>query len=148
MSNVDGILGGGIRLKLTNGAGALIEVLGLVTCNPPAPTVATVDSTDQSSQAVEEFIAGRITPGDLSGTIKYVPGNADDDLFREHLFSRKKRPFEIFQPSEDGQPGQNSTGVAIMTAFTPNDGATDGIRTSSFTLKISGLPSQSDAPAA
>lgn len=145
MSNVDGIIGGGIKLKLTNSAGNLQQVLGLMTGTPPAASAGTTGSTDQSSNRVEEFITTLINPGEVSGTIKYVPGNPDDVLFREHLYSLEKRPMELEQPGQPGQLPEVVTASIAVTAFTPNDGAVGDIRTSSFTLKVSGLSTQATA---
>jgi len=145
MSNVDGIIGGGIVLSLTNSGATLQAILGLMTCTPPNTTAATVDSTDQSSGNVDEFIVSRINPGEMTGTIKYVPGNPDDLLFKEHLISREKRAVQLDNPSAAPIATQRLAGVGAVTAYTPNDGSIDGIRTSSFTIKISGLPTEGDA---
>jgi len=145
MANVDGIIGGGIVLSLTNSSDTLQEILGLMTATPPNPTAATVDSTDQSSLNVDEFIVSRINPGEITGQIKYVPGNPDDLLFQEHLVSREKRIVQLDNPSVAPITTQRATALGAVTAYTRNDGSIDNIRTSSFTIKISGLATEGDA---
>ena len=142
-STVEGIVGGGITLELTNSAGNLQELQGLKTCTPPNLTSSVVDTTDQKSNNVDNFIVARLNPGEMAGVIKYVPGNADDVLLREHWASRQKRPARLVNPS-DGTAQAISCVVAV-TNYTRNDGATDGERTATFTIKLNDLPTEGDA---
>ena len=141
-SVVEGILGGGNTLKLTNSAGALQELLGVKTVTPPNLTASTVDVTDQKDGGVDNFLVARLNPGEMAGTITYVPGNADDILLREHWASREKRPAELSMP---GGPDQTVAASVAVIAYSPNDADTGSERTASFTLKVSGLPSQGDS---
>lgn len=143
----DGILGGKNVLKLTNGAtpGVLIKVEGLQSVTPPTLTVETVESTDQDSDAVKEFIAGLIDTGELTGTVKYIAGSPTDLLFTEHLLSRKKRPFTLDIYAEDANGAPKTVPVAgeiILTNYAPDAAPVGGIRVATFTAKVSGLPTQ------
>ena len=140
-SVVEGIIGGGNTLKLTNSAGELQELQGIKTVTPPNLTASTVDTTDQKDGGVDDFLVSRLNPGEMAGTITYVPGNADDELLREHWASKQKRPAELSMP---GDPSQTVAARVAVVAYSPNDAATSAERTASFTLKVSGLPTQGD----
>jgi len=147
----DGILGGKNVLRLTNAAGDKVKVEGLQSITPPIYTVETLESTDQDSGAVKEYIAGLIDPGELSGVIKYLAGSPTDLLFLEHMASRKKRVFELDIYTEDANGASQIVPVAgeiIMTNYAPDNSPVGGIRVANFTAKVSALPTQGAAAAA
>lgn len=140
-----GIVGGGLVLELTNAAGVFEVVEGLLTCTPPTPSVASADSTDQASGNIDEFLFTRISPGAMAGTVKYVPGNTTHALLKEHLLSREKRPVRLTQPGAEGSPARVTTATGGVETYNPDNGAVGTVRTSSFSIKISGSDSEADA---
>ena len=136
----DGILGGKNVLRLTNGSGALTKVEGLIGVEPPSMTIETVETTDQDSDFTKEFIAGLIDPGEISATVKYVPGEATDLLCREHAASRAKRPFEIDVNGDGGKVTVSAMG--IVTSWKPDNSPINGVRTATLSIKVSGTDTQ------
>lgn len=136
----DGILGGKNVLRLTNASGNLTKVEGLISVEPPSMTIETVDVTDQDSEFTKEYIAGLIDPGDVSATVKYLPGDATDLLIREHAASRKTRPFEIVVNANNGTVTVSA--MCIVTNYKPDNSPVNGVRTATLTLKVSGRDTQ------
>lgn len=143
MPHVDGILGGRNEVHLTNAAGNLTKLDGIVSVNLPSPTVADRDTTDQDSGGVEESAPGLISPGNLSFVIKYVPGSAEDLLITEHLVGRQKRPFKIVKKGVD--PVREETGTIHISSFAKDTAGVSDTWTATVTAKISGLTSEADA---
>lgn len=141
----DEVLGLGTQLWLTNGAtpGVLVKLAGLLNVNRPNLNVDSVETTDHdSADGVREFMPGLGDPGELTATLKYVPGSPTDDLILEHLASRKKRPFKIVTPTGDGATTEDHTGVMFLTSYEPDDAPVDGVRTATLTGKVSGAVTQ------
>lgn len=139
------ILGGGNVLRLTNAAGALVAISQLVTLKPPSETVETIEVTHQGSGGIKEYIAGLTEPGDISATMHYLAGSADDLLIREHRASKETRPFEIDVKTKDaaGDPKTVTvSGNIIITTYEPDDSPVGAVRTATFTAKVSGGPTQ------
>lgn len=143
MSNIDGILGGGNEIHLSNSEGALTKILGVKTVNLPNPTVADVDQTDQDSGAVEHSSPGIISPGTFSFVVKYIPGSATAALIEEHLASRTKRPFKIVKTGVT--PNRETLGTIHLNSFAKDTANTPDLWMGTVTAKISGLPTEADA---
>ncbi|AHE55910.1 hypothetical protein NX02_21900 [Sphingomonas sanxanigenens DSM 19645 = NX02] len=136
----------GTALYLTNGAGVLTKVNGLLNVNRPNLTVETVDTTTHdSADGIREFIAALADPGELSATIHYEPGSATDDLLLEHLVSREKRAFNIVTKGPAGALEDNE-GMVILTSYEPDDAPIDGVRQATITGKVSGAVEQAAQP--
>ena len=133
--------GEGTRLHLTNSSSTLTPVAGLLTVNRPVGSIDAVEITSHDSAGVREFMAGLLDPGELSGTMLYVPGSPTDLLMIEHLTSRETRPFKIVVVEPDGTT-QDVTGNLFLTAYEPDDAPVDGRREASFSAKVSGSTTQ------
>lgn len=139
----DEVLGIGVELWLTNGSAALTKVAGLLNVNRPNLNVDSVETTDHDSVGgVREFMPGLADPGELTATIKYVPGSTTDDLILEHLASRAKRAFEIVTPTGTGTDTETHTGTLFLTSYEPDDAAVGDVRTATITGKVSGAITQ------
>lgn len=143
---VDGILGGGNQIHLTNAAGEFVKLNGVKSVNIPNPTVADVDQTDQDSGAVEESSAGLLSPGVFSFVIKYIPGSPEDLLISEHLTSRKKRPFKIVKTGVT--PNRSEAGIIHLNSYAKDTASTPDLWMATVTAKISGLPTETDVAGA
>lgn len=143
MSEVDGILGGGNEVHFTNSAGELVKLKGIISVNLPQPTVADIDTTDQSSGAVEHSMPGLISPGTFSFVIKYIPGSVEDLLINEHVVSRKKRAFKIVKTGVT--PHREEVGIIHVNSYAKDTAGTADLWTATITSKISGLPTEADA---
>lgn len=136
------ILGIGSQLWLTSGAGVLTKVAGLLNVNRPNLSVDSVETTDHdSANGVREYMPGLGDPGELSGKIKYVPGSPTDDLILEHLASRKKRAMKIVTPNGPNS-SEDHSGTIFMMSYEPDDAPVEGVRTATFTAKVSGAIAQ------
>lgn len=135
MAASDGVLSDGTELWLTNGSATLTKVLGLMNVNRPNLSIGKVESTDQDSGKVKEYIPGHGDINELIATIKYEPGSATDLLINEHLNSRAKRPFKIVTPEEDGTT-QDHTGTVFLMTYVPDNAELGAIRTAT----LSGQP--------
>lgn len=136
------VIGIGTELYLTNAAGVLTKLSGLMNVNRPNLSVDDVETTDHESVGgVREFMAGLADPGELTGTIKYRPGSPTDDLLLEHLASRKKRPFKIVTPTASGV-AEAHPGICYLKTYEPDDAPLDGVRTATFSAKVSGAMTQ------
>jgi len=142
MSTIDGILGGGNEIHLSDSAGVLTKILGVKTVNLPNPTVSDVDTTDQDSGSVEHSAPGMVSPGTFSFVMKYVPGSASATLIEEHLAARAKRPFKIVKTGVT--PNRQTTGTIHLNSFAKDTANTPDLWTATVTGKISGLPTQAD----
>lgn len=141
-----GVLGLGSGLYLTSGAAVLTKIVGLLNVNRPNLNVETADTTDHDSEdGVREFIPGLADPGELSATIKYVPGSPTDDLLLEHLAAREIRPFNIVTVGAN-KALEDNEGMVILTSYEPDDAPIDGVRTATITGKVSGKVDQAARP--
>lgn len=145
MATGDGVLGDGTQLWLTNSSDTLTKLVGLMSVNRPNLSIAKVESTDQDSGKIKEYIPGHGDVGELSATIKYEPGSATDTLILEHLASREKRPFKIVTVEEDGTTQDNTGSIFLMT-YVPDDAPLGAIRTATLTGQPSTLITQAATP--
>lgn len=138
---MSGITGGGNELWLTSGSDTLTKVLGLSSVGRPNLAVSTVDSTDQDSGNINEFLASTADPGELQAVVKYVPGSPTDVLILEHLASMEKRAFKIVLKTETDTT-EDVLGNLILTGYEPDEGEVGELRTATLTAKISGATTQ------
>jgi len=134
------IEGSGNCLFLTNAAGAFVEIVGLITVPRPTSTTDAVDVTDQKSNAVAEFIAGKATPSQISFDVYHDPGSDQDILLTEHNESREVRPYKIVEKtSRDGET-QEVIGELLMISYVPDDAPIGDSRKATITVQPSGIP--------
>lgn len=132
MATGDGVLSDGTELWLTNASDTLTKVVGLMSVNRPSLAIAKVESTDQDSGKVKEYIPGHGDMPELQFVIKYEPGSATDLMIEEHKASREKRPFKIVTVEEDGTKQDNEGTVFLMT-YVPDNSPLGAIRTATVT---------------
>lgn len=133
--------GEGTELWLTDGSATLTKLAGLLTVNRPTLAIDSVEITSHDSAGTREFMAGLADPGELSGSMLYVPGSATDTLMLEHLGSRETRAFKIVVVDNTGAT-QDVQGNIFLTAYEPDDAPVDGRREATFTAKVTGATTQ------
>jgi hypothetical protein len=134
MAESDGVLSDGTELWLTSDAAVLTKVKGLMSVNRPNLSIGKVESTDQDSGKVKEYIPGHGDIGELKAVVKYEPGSPTDLLINEHLASRAKRPFKIVTVSEDGSTEDN-TGTLFLMSYEPDEAPLGAIRKATITAQ-------------
>ena len=134
------IEGSGNCLFLTNAAGALVEILNMVSVPRPTAQVAAIETIDQKSNAIDTFIAGKLTHGQVSFEVYYDPGSDQDVLISEHLYSREVRPYKIVEKTSRSGETQQTTGNLLMLSYTPDEAPINGARKATITVQTSGLP--------
>jgi hypothetical protein len=144
MAEGDGVLGDGAELWLTNEAGTLTKLKGLLNVNRPTLAIGKVETTDHDSNKTKTYIPGHGDVGELAATLKYEPGSSTDLLILEHLASREKRPFMIVTPEEDGSKQEHEGSMFLMT-YAPDNAPLGGVRNATLTGQPSAAPVQAAA---
>lgn len=136
----------GTSLKMGPSGGSLTAVSKLVTLAPPQRERSAEDATTHGSAGgAMEFIAdGVFNPGVLTGSINYIAGDADDDLFLAAFASGDLYTFEWTANAATGKEEFSCDGVLI--SYGPDELPVRGKQTASFTIQLSGATTQ--APAA
>lgn len=128
----------GTELHMGPSGGALVKVAELLTVNPPKRSRDTIDVTthDSPAGAMEFIAAGVYDPGEVSGQINYVAGNAGDDAFVAAIADGTLRDFKIVAKAATGT--ENLTFAGFVTEYGVDDMPVDGKQTASFSIKVSG----------
>ncbi|RKF23377.1 hypothetical protein D6851_02585 [Altericroceibacterium spongiae] len=139
--------GEGTELWLTNDQGEPKKVDGLITVNRPNLTVASESKTSHDSGGVNEYMAGMMDPGEMSGSMYHVPDSDDDKLFIEHIASKQTRPGYIKEVKKDGTAVWTTFAI-FLTQYEPDDAPVNSPREAEFTAQVTGMPDYAgNAPA-
>lgn len=132
----------GTTLKMGVDKASATAITKTVTISPPKSSRDAQDATTHASaDGAMEFIPdGVFNPGQLTGTINYVAGDADDDEFIAAFASDEVYYFEFTANAEGGKEVFECFGV--MTEYGPDELPTSGKQTASFSIQISGKPAQ------
>ena len=132
----------GTTLKMGVDKASATAIEKTVTIAPPKSTREAQDATTHGSpDGAQEFIPdGTFNPGTLTGTINYVAGDADDDLFIAAFAATEPHYFEFTANAAAGTETFECFGV--MTEYGPDELPTSGKQTASFSIQISGKPAQ------
>lgn len=121
-------------------AGTLLTQLSSL--SGPNLQSSTIDvTTHDSASAVREFVAGLIDAGEISGEMIYDPNIAAQQAYWTDTLARTTQSYTIVFPHTGGV--ETVTFNAMVTGFGPIQSQPDGAVTTSFTLKVSGVPTWS-----
>lgn len=131
----------GTTLKLGPTGESRTALSKVVTITPPKLSRNAVDSTHHASvDGAMEFIPdGIYNPGQLTGTINYIAGDADDDLLLAAALGGVY-DFEFTANAESGTETFIRSGV--MTEYGPDELPVSGKQTASFSIQLSGPGTQ------
>lgn len=133
------IEGSGNCLKVTNAAGALIEVVNLITVGRAKINFDAIDVTDQKSGRIAEFISGKGTPQPVTIEFYHDPGSDQDELLTELHLSQEVRPYQIIEAtSRDGETSVTD-GEWVLLDYSPDAGPIGDSWKGSMTFQPSGL---------
>lgn len=137
------IEGSGNELWLTGDDGNFFEVTNLISAPRPNSTTDAVDVTDQKSNAVAEFIGGKITPNQVAYDVYHDPGSDQDIKLTAMQYSREVRPYKIVEKT--GRDGERfeTLGNVLVISYVPDEASIGDSRKATLTLQPSGLPSSS-----
>lgn len=142
---MDGVLACSEELHLTNSGGTLTKIIGLISVALPTYSVGEVDITTQDDACVNRTRAGLLDLGSLDFEILHNPNSATDLLLLEHVTSRETRPGMIVTHDENGTAINTNVNVFVQE-YNQGDGTEPaGRRTSSGSIRLTELPSQSPA---
>lgn len=132
----------GTTLKMGVDKASATAISERVTISPPKGSREALDATTHgSADGAMEFIPdGVFNPGQLTGTINYVAGSADDDEFIAAFASTDVYYFEFTANAANGTETFECWGV--MTEYGPDELPVSGKQTASFAIQISGKPAQ------
>ena len=124
----------GTTLRLGASGGALTALTKLVTITPPKISREAVDATTHASEdgAAEYMADGVHDNGEITGTIDYVAGDADDDLLLAAATASGLYDAEFTANAANGTETFSCSG--IFTSYGPDELPVSGNQTSSFTF--------------
>lgn len=135
------IEGSGNELWLTDDNGVYFEIEGLISAPRPNSTTDAVDVTDQKSNAVAEFIGGKITPNQVSYDVYHDPGSDQDVKLTAMQYSREVRPYKIVEKTGRTAERLETIGNVLVISYVPDEASIGDSRKATLTLQPSGLPS-------
>lgn len=143
---VQKIEGSGNILRLTNSAGQLVEIEGLLSAPRPHVVIDPIDVTDQNDEAVASFIGGKATPAQVSYDVYHDPGSDQDLMLTEHAASREVRPYQVEEKT--GRVGERriTDGNLLVVSYVPDSAEIGGSRKATLTVQPSGLATGSSTP--
>lgn len=135
-------------VKLQRGDGATSESFTTIgeikSFDGPADDAPTLDASSFDS-AVQEYIAGLPSPGEVSGTMNFVASDAQQQGLRSDLLAGTRRNFKLIFNDHPTTPTVFAF-AAIVMHLSPS-GSTNGILEQKFTLKRTGTTTYTYAPA-
>lgn len=135
------VKGKGVRFFIHDGAdpGALVEVGEVLGVTPPSPTRDTIDTTHHGSAGdYREFISSLIDAGEVSVSMHYIPGSAEDTLINAAFAAGDLRAFKIGVNSDTPGTQRQITGSGFVTGYVPDEIPIDDKMVATLTLKVSG----------
>lgn len=132
----------GTVMKMGPVGGALVTIPRTVSINPPRLSREAVDATahDSPGGAMEVIGDGVYDPGELSGSMNYIAGDTTDDALITAATDGVLRDFSFTVKAATGTETIEFSG--LLTNYGPDELATRGKQSASFTIKVSGPLSQ------
>lgn len=137
----------GVKLQRGDGGGPEVftTIAEITNVSGPSESAAQIDVTSFDSTS-REFIAGLRDGGEISFDFNFVGSNLQQQGLRADLGAGAKRNFKLILNDHLTTPTTISF-AAIVTAFSGMNGGVDAAVTASCTLKLSGDPTYTYAPA-
>jgi hypothetical protein len=111
------------------------SVAEITSLSGPSESMDTIEATHMTSPgARREFIASLLDSGEVSGEMNFLPGDANQQGFRNDLNSRIRRRWQIVYTDESLTTYEFD---AFVTSNEPSANVDDKL-TASFTLKVTG----------
>lgn len=128
-----GLAGFGVVLKIKDG-GSTVRIGDIVGVTPPGYTAEILDRTHQESPGkIREKIGGVIDAGQVTATIRYVPGSPG--TARLYADAGKTLDWVIEFPPD---VGHNCTFKAVLESFVPGEAGISTLLEGTLTLAVSG----------
>lgn len=128
-----GLAGFGVVLKIKDG-GSTVRIGDIVGVTPPGYTAEILDRTHQESPGkIREKIGGVIDAGQVTATIRYVPGSPGTD--RLYADAGKTLDWVIEFPAD---VGHNCSFKAVLESFVPGEAGISTLLEGTLTLAVSG----------
>ena len=126
------------EFHLHNGT-ALVKLANVTSITPPSPEIEEVETTDlDATNRYRTFIPGMRDPGTVEVVMNYVGGSATDTLVRAFAASLDTRSCKVVYSDDDGTPLRQITFSAFATGLSEPEITTDGLKTYTLTLRVSG----------
>lgn len=136
----DALHGYGTVIKLGDGASPEVftDLAEVTKITPPGPEVETIDVTHLTSpDATKEFIAGLISPGEVSLEMNFIPAGTTFSTLKTALESRAIKNFKIVF-SDDSPSSEVDFSGLVKTIST--EVPLDDRMTATVSIQVSGLP--------
>ena len=128
----------GVVLKMGSSSPPSTTLTNVVTVNPPTFARDAVDSTNHGSAggAMEAIPDGVYDPGEMTATLNYVAGDANDDACIAAFTAGTLYYFTHTVNAPSGTETRSFTGV--VTEYGPDELPVKGKQTASLKVKASG----------
>jgi hypothetical protein len=137
----------GIKLQRGDGAGSetFTTIAEVTNIKGPSEKAPQLDATSFDSTAME-YIAGLVDAGDLTFDVNFVASDVQQQGLRTDMRAGTKRNFKLILADHITTP-TTVTFAAIITSAPELAGSVNQVLKGSCSVKISGLPTWTYAPA-
>lgn len=131
-----GVVTAAAEAPLASGVDELYtSVAEIINISGPSESMDTIEATHMTSPgARREYIASLLDAGEVSGEMNFLPGDANQQGFRDDLNNRVRRRWQIVYTDESLTTYEFN---AFVTSNEPSANVDDKL-TASFTLKVTG----------
>lgn len=131
---------------LDDGSNVLTQILGVLTIDPPTVETGEAETTDlEATNRFRTFIPTLKDPGTITVTLNYVGNSASDVIIRAAATDLVTRDWEIVYSDNAGAVGRQISGTGYVSSISEPQISIDGVKTYSFTIRISGAVTEADA---
>lgn len=134
------------QVWLDSAAGTLTQLFGILSIDPPTVETGEAETTDlEATNRFRTFIPTLKDPGNIAVTLNYVGNSATDVLIRAAAADLVERDWEIVYSDNTGAVGRQISGVGYVSSISEPQISIEGVKTYSFTIRISGAVTEADA---
>ena len=126
--------------------GTLTQIMGVTSIQPPTVETGEAETTDlEATNRFRTFIPTLKDPGTITVTLNYVGNSATDILIRAAAADLVERDWEVVYSDVDGTIERQIAGKGYVSSISEPEITVDGIKSYSFTVRVSGAITESAA---